>query len=437
VELEYAIIGGYVRKNHGGFSADYIIRLGKNDKRFEVAGNNIANQLAMICKSHVLPPEDITPENGIHHDELIGTYKVNIRFLALILRLADILDFDRDRTPDILYRSIHFTNQVSIAEWEKHRSVQGWTIQPDLIRFDMKFKHPVYEKATRNFFDCIDRELSMAQQIVRSFPKEFDKYLIELPLCVDRSQIGSEVNSYVYHDLEFSLSRDEVVKLLMADKLYSSPSLCVRELIQNSLDALRYRKALYKVNDIELVDGKICLEHFTDEQGYEVLKCTNNGIGMDELVIKEYLTKVGRSYYRSPYFEQEKLRLQNTEADFDPCSHFGIGFMSYFMIGDRILIETRRDYGYGRELGKPLIVEINGIGGLVTIRQGKPEQAVGTTVSITSRDKSSFVDEWLDKIKLIAVPFFIQKSTGHCILYFSTRIAFNCPDVIEKIFRFF
>jgi hypothetical protein len=402
-ELEDAIIGDYVRKNHGKFSADYIKLLDKNNEFFEVAGSNIAGQLAMICESHVLPPDDITPENGFHHDELIGTHKVNIRFLALILRLADILDFDRDRTPDVLYRSIHFTNQVSIIEWEKHRSVQGWTIQPDLIRFDMKFTHPVYEKATRHFFDWIDKELSMAQQILRSFPKEFAKYLIRLPQRVDRSRIGPKDNSYVYHDLEFSLSRDEVVKLLMMDNLYSSPSLCVRELLQNSLDALRYRKSLYKVNDIELDDGKIYLEHFVDEQGHEVLKCTDNGIGMDELVIKEYLTKVGRSYYRSPYFEQEKVRLPHAGAEFDPCSQFGIGFMSCFMIGDRILIETRRDYGYGRELGKPLIVEVNGLGGLVVIRQGKPEQAAGTTVLITSRNKLSFVDEWSDKIKLTAV----------------------------------
>ena len=194
----------------------------------------------------------------------------------------------------------------------------------------------------------------------------------------------------------------------MMDNLYSSPSLCVRELLQNSLDALRYRKALYKVNDIESDDGKICLEHFVNEQGYEVLKCTDNGIGMDELVIKEYLTKVGRSYYRPPYFEQEKVRLQHAGADFDPCSQFGIGFISCFMIGDRILIETRRDYGYGRELGKPLIVEVNGLGGLVVIRQGKPEQAAGTTVLIFSRNKLSFVDEWWDKIKLIAVTRYMK-----------------------------
>lgn len=427
-ELENAIIGDYVRKNHGKLSADFIRRLGENNELFEVAGNNIASQLAMICESHVLPPDDITPENGFHHDELIGTHKVNIRFLALILRLADILDFDRDRTPDVLYRSIHFTNQVSIIEWEKHRSVQGWTIQPDLIRFDMKFTHPVYEKATQHFFDWIDKELSVAQQVVRSFPKEFDKYVVELPQHVDRSRIGPKDNSYVYHDLEFSLSRDEVVKLLMMDNLYSSPSLCVRELLQNSLDALRYRKALYKVKDIELDDGKICLEHFVDEQGHEVLKCTDNGIGMDELVIKEYLTKVGRSYYRSPYFEQEKVRFQHAEADFDPCSQFGIGFMSCFMIGDRILIETRRDYGYGRELGKPLIVEINGLGGLVVIRQGKLEQAVGTTVLVTSRNKLSFVDEWGDKIKLIAV------TDGYALgTEFPIKAQCKVPEIADEI----
>jgi len=37
-----------------------------------------------------------------------------LAYLATVLPVADILDFDRERTPDELYRSISFTNPISI-----------------------------------------------------------------------------------------------------------------------------------------------------------------------------------------------------------------------------------------------------------------------------------------------------------------------------------
>ena len=64
---------------------------------------NLAIYVAKICESHVLPASDLIPEKGFNYDESIGQYKVNLSYLSLVLRLADILDFDmRIRTPDSL-----------------------------------------------------------------------------------------------------------------------------------------------------------------------------------------------------------------------------------------------------------------------------------------------------------------------------------------------
>ncbi|PJI07923.1 MULTISPECIES: hypothetical protein [Clostridium] len=76
------------------------------------------------------------------------------------------------------------------------------------------------------------------------------------------------------HDLGFSLSRDEIVKLLMTDSLYESSSICIRELLQNSLDTLRYRKSVFK-RDIETdwIKGKAVFKHTLDEYNREVVIC--------------------------------------------------------------------------------------------------------------------------------------------------------------------
>jgi hypothetical protein len=77
--------------------------------------------------------------------------------------------------------------------------------------------------------------------------------------------------------------------------------------------------------------------------------------------------------------------------------------MSCFMLGDRIRIETRRDYGSERGHGAPWIVEINGLSGMLTLKKGKADQQVGTTVVITSRPKPAFLDPLDDQVKLINV----------------------------------
>ena len=403
-EIDNAILTDFIRVTHGTRGHDFIISEFSNDSLWEISGANLANIVAKICLSHTEPAKELDTNKKFHFDDLIGIYKVNSIFLAVLLRLADILDFDRERTPNVLYRSISFTSKVSIAEWEKHRGVEGWNIAQSLIRYSMTFDHPAYEVVARIFLDMIDNELTNCHSIIREFPKEFINYKLNIPLKVDRSRIGPKNNSYIYYPLEFSLSRDEIVKLLMTDRLYNTPSLCIRELLQNSLDALRYRRALIKRDsNVNWDQGKIVFRHYVDSDGYEILLCKDNGIGMDESIVTKFLTSVGHSFYRSPEFELERISFRNSGVDFDPCSKFGIGFMSSFMLGENIVIETRKDYGPRVGFGKPLIVEINGLSSIVVIKEGRNDQEVGTTVKIKSRKRPKFLDEWNDRVNLTEV----------------------------------
>lgn len=401
-ELDAALLTDYVRTTHGVRSQDFVHARYGNDKRLEICGTNLAAMLGRICKSHTLHASELTAANGFRYDEDIATFPVNTVYLALVLRLADILDFDRERTPDELYRTIHFTSPVSLREWSNHRSVDGWRIGSELIRFTINCERPEYHRAVLRFMDWIDHELQASQIALRQFPRQVERYQLPLPEKVSRERIKAKNDAYIYHDLEFSLSRDEVVKLLMGKELYGSPSLCIRELIQNALDALRHRKAIMKRDEkVEWDLGNVQLEHTVDSQGREVLRCSDNGVGMDEEIICRFLVRAGRSYYRSPAFEQERASFVAAGADFDPCSRFGIGFMSCFMLGDQITIRTRRYGGSRRGLGKPLVVEINGLNGLVVFRSGLDTQMAGTTVEITGRPKPAFLDRWMDRVKLV------------------------------------
>lgn len=400
-ELNAAMLTDYLRVSHAHRSAVYLEVTFSSDKRLFVSGINLSSLLGKICESHYSNTNTLTPDHGYQYDEQIGIYKVNVPFVAMVLRLADILDFDADRTPEVLLKSTHFTSPISIQEWAKHRGVQGWEITEELIRYTANYTHPAYHSAALIFMDWVDKELRECQRLCGDFPAKFKRYKLLLPTSVDRSRIKPAKNAYIYHDLEISLSRNEIVKLLMTDKLYSAPHVCVRELLQNSLDAIRYRKALLSCGETSWNTGQVKFVHYINEHGYEVLECTDNGSGMDEDIIGRFFTNAGRSFYRSPEFERERVKFRKYKVDYDPCSQFGIGFMSCFMLGDRIEIETRRDYGNGMAWGTPLIVDINGLGGLITIRPGKSDQGVGTKVSITSNKKPEIIDSWSDKVSLI------------------------------------
>ena len=427
-ELNSALLIDYIRLTHGQRSSKFILSAYGSDKRLELQSICLAPFLADLCEAHTFSGNDLMNSRRLRYDEQIGTYIVNLPFLAVVLRLADILDFDRDRTPEVLLKSIHFTSTVSLNEWEKHRSVVGWQISQELIRFTIKCTHPVYEAAARKYMDWIDMELTTSNQVCLRQPRHIEYYKLNLPPRVDRSRIEPLDRNYRFHDLEFSLSRDEVVRLLMAEKLYGQVHLCIRELLQNSLDALRYRKALVSDSGVHWDEGRVDFTHYIDEDGYEVLECKDNGAGMDEEIVKSHFVRVGRSFYRSPFFEKERNRLKASENDFDPCSKFGIGFMSCFMLGDRIKIETRRDYGADRGWGTPLLLEIHGLSGLLVVREGLSGQPVGTTVSITSRQRPSFIDAWTDKIRLCSV------LNGYALCTeFPINAHCNVPEIEERL----
>jgi len=213
-ELDAAMLTDFLRESHGQRSHDYVLSTFTSERILSVAGSNISNHLAKICLSHVKSAEWISGANGLNYDENIGAYKVNAIFLSIVLRLADILDFDSDRTPDVLFKSIHFTSPVSISEWQKHRDVNGWEISNELIRFTMYFEHPVYEKTAHVFLDWIDSELNHCHALLRKFPASVSSYKIEVAEKVDRSRLGPKGNSYLYHDLEFTPSRPRLSRCL-------------------------------------------------------------------------------------------------------------------------------------------------------------------------------------------------------------------------------
>ena len=82
--------------------------------------------LALICESHHLDDiDDFTKYKVDAHYGPSSNEKVNVDYIAIILRIADLLHITRDRTPSIAMHVFNVVNPISIIEWQKQQAVRA------------------------------------------------------------------------------------------------------------------------------------------------------------------------------------------------------------------------------------------------------------------------------------------------------------------------
>lgn len=348
---------------------------------------NLAVEFSAICFSHNEDPLSVLEldKNYLCGPDIFAC----LPLVAVILRLADLLDFDAKRTPAILYSHLFVRHPVSTKEWAKHRAVEAWSINRQTIQYHAKCRHPAIEASIHAFCDVIDSELTACGNILtvlNDFHLTSNRDLkIQIPLRVDRSKIETQKTvfgkpEYLYRQSQFNLSKNQVIDLLMGTKLYGDPAVALRELLQNSIDACLLRSALEKSWG-NTYAPEIVVKYYV-ENSEDVLEVVDNGTGMDQYIIDAYYSKVGSSFYKSVDFYDLK---SESRAKFTPTSRFGIGILSTFMVADTLEVDTRRIYG-PHESSDPINLSIEGQNSIFWIRPGN-RKTPGTTTKLLLRKK--------------------------------------------------
>ena len=252
------------------------------------------------------------------------------------------------RTPSVLFSHLAVKNPVSLNEWKKHQSINAWTISPKRILFSAQCEHPAIEATILAFCNQIDEELRNGTVILSNLSDDgmginMETYKIPLPPQVDRRKIQAKKDIisgkpiYRYHDTKFSLSKKQIIDLLMGTKLYGKPEVALRELLQNSIDACLLRQKLSELWGIEYTP-KVKVSLYT-KNNVDYLQVSDNGVGMNQHIIDNYYTNIGCSYYSSREFSDLMVSFKSS---FTPISRFGIGILSCFMVCDSMEVTTRR-----------------------------------------------------------------------------------------------
>lgn len=328
-------------------------------------GNNFRKELAHVCLSH---NEDTKYIDG---DNLPSNFwgDADLKFCSILLRLADILDFDNSRSPESVFRYLNLSNpmsssaEVSYKEWSKHLASKGfdfseWSKEvPYTIYFKATPNHPAVENDIISFLDIIEIELQKCRVSLNFCSKKWRRF--NLPEKIDRRHIYSQ--GYTSGAYKFSLDQKQVMHLLMGDSLYENSFIFIRELVQNAIDTSRHReKHEQYIIKSEYSSKPVEFSSWEDSSGYKWIRIDDYGMGMSLKQIESFFLKIGNSFYNSDDFKVSKLGYPASEKKFTPVSKFGIGILSCFMVSDVIEVSTRSIYcNTGKE--SPVRLSMNGI----------------------------------------------------------------------------
>jgi hypothetical protein len=281
--------------------------------------------------------------------------------MAAYLRLADELDTTAHRTPLAEYEALDIYDETSRDEWEKHLSISGVSIDNGVIVLGGRcYSHRIFLRLRKLGLD-LNAKLS---ELKRMLPRPYATgtgFLVQDPLPFHDVELRVEPQGFLPIEISFQLQDEQIMQLIMGERLYGDKTACIRELLQNAVDTCR--------EAIEHRPGSYSPQiTVTEEDGGAVLRVDDNGMGMDEYIVRQYFCRVGFSYYRSSDFA----------GNFRPTSEFGIGVLSCFMLADRLEIETLRAGG------EPLALTITSLTEPFIPRRGT-RKVPGTSIKLCLR----------------------------------------------------
>jgi hypothetical protein len=376
-------------------------------------GDSFRKKLVEVCVSHGQDAESLVESDRVNtalprfpKDYPVGCCNVDLHLVAAALRLADILDFDRERTPPVLFHYLlpgpltSAGDNRSILEWGKHLTISNWHIEDEAIVFRGRSTSHIVHHAVVQFAGEIEKEIEATRATFGAFLKGEWPFILPKLVKDDITPDG-----YRYVPYRFELDDERVYTLLMGGAIYNQPLVAVRELIQNAVDACKLRDALLRMHEPELVpktEGRITIKYCESDAdcANPLLVVEDTGIGMDEWVLERFFLKVGRSYYRSSEFSRTRVDLRRHGLDFAPVSEFGIGFLSSFLIADQVRVETAMADSVRRDTRKRTLI-IDGPTRLIRLDEHDntgPGRHRGTRVSLLltrgGRDEKAQPPSW-------------------------------------------
>jgi hypothetical protein len=264
--------------------------------------------------------------------------------IACILRVADACHLNSSRAPGFL-KALRNPSKDSRKHWDFQEKLTKPIVKSNRFLFTSSSSFSVDK--FDSWWLCYDKLREADQELREVDTLLADKEEIDRPRFIVRSVVGIEdpdrlarliqTDGWVPVDASIKVSNvSSLVYNLGGKQLYGKDdTIPLRELIQNSIDAIKARRILEYLPD----DWGDITVRAGENSGVYWIEVEDNGIGMSTDVLKGPFLDFGNSYWGSHLMRKEHSSLLG--RGFQSIGKYGIGFFSVFMWGDKVQVITR------------------------------------------------------------------------------------------------
>lgn len=293
-----------------------------------------------------------------------GDY-IHPRFIACMIRLGDLLDFDSNRFNAYSIATIKEMPKTSLLHQQKHTSVKHMLISPNTIEAELDCLDEKVYRISRSWFDWLENEVNnQSREWTNIAPAD----LGGLPPIISKDCIrilynGIQANPELLN-LRFSMSQKKIFSILQGGGIYKEPGFAfIREIVQNAFDASKlqmwndmkagFYDSYFKDSGVDISEIKfpdditpsiykqypVTLQVKWKDKERKILcfECSDNGTGISESALLRMTKFVGESYNKDSRYVDSYNKMPYWLR---PTAAFGIGLQSIFFVSPIFEVET-------------------------------------------------------------------------------------------------
>lgn len=357
----------HLRSLHSKRGGDYV-RMHRDELGVHM---NLVAPLDLLMKSHNLSVAEL--ENELGAAFAASEQEIDLLQLALVVCVADAIEFSDTRVMDGVFDRLRLNNSAaarrSFQENMKHIGVgDSLAVGADgRIIVGGTFEHPDVLALTHQTLDQMEGWIKGYADLERK------RKIARLKIGAEPFIRNLKFPGGRFERLGIRLNTKNVIDLIASNAVWrQSAGAAVREMIQNAVEACRYRA--HASGQVVGYQPSVVV---TFDRVKNTVRIEDNGCGMSEPTVLNNLLTVGNSRAKEPAY---------TTSSYAPIARFGIGFWSAFTIADHVTVETA---AFEAVVGRPQGLHVQGISFEVSLDEVKDytlfteiHRAPGTVITL-------------------------------------------------------
>ena len=444
------LIAEFIRRIHHLRAADLIDQHETMLGLFAFNDPILQRTIADVCVAHGLRKHELEDHGRYPDRRDVRGQAVNVRLIAILLRLGDLLDMSFDRACPLLLNAACPLPANSFAHWDQYKRINSRLTAPDRIEISAECETQEEHRLLQDWCQWLFEEVINAGRLMSRAKRHQSWQLPTVSIGGAESSIQikpSPSATYFPSRWTFELDPEAVLNRLIHN-IYGNPLAFIRELIQNALDATRcqmyadlvkegiqppeYPTQVNKLRRMQYqvrvkLETRTSLNPLSGENEVrQILSVEDPGIGMDREIIERYFLQVGRSFYTTDEFQRN--------FGFVPTSRFGVGFLSVFAVSDHVVVDTLKSSSVNQD--GPICLTLSGPKNYLLTEKGK-RTGDGTRIEVLLREPiphgtvSELVSGWCRRVEfpIVVDDLGIQRTV---VSESPDNFVYTRPDVVDE-----